>query len=200
MPQEHAHAARLLHIDDPATRQLLVKWLQNERPSDLVGGRLIEKRTTTLLHGAAQGGVGAQLFLLQGTSWWLTQGVDLYLDGDGLRPDLAGWRIDRCPAPPSPLLIEEPHRVIVAPPDWVCEILSTQSAAEDLDQTKRAYERAGVSWYWRVCVPTLSVSVYRHTVQGYKLCRTATPGAPVVLPPFETLAFRVDALLPPECV
>lgn len=68
---------------DAETRRLLVEWLSlpRERPAELLGGRIVEKRTATLVHGAAQGGVGAQLFPRQGRrspagdGWWLTQGV-----------------------------------------------------------------------------------------------------------------------------
>ncbi len=39
--------------------------------------------------------------LVEWPRWWLTQEVDLYLAIEGLRPDVAGWRIDRHPAPPG---------------------------------------------------------------------------------------------------
>ena len=197
---------------DPETRRLLIEWLSlpRERPAELLGGRIVEKNMATLVHGAAQGGIFAQVFPLQGrrssqgdppgggSGWWLTQEVDLYIGGEGMRPDVAGWRIDRHPTPPSRLNVEGHLGVIVTPPDWVCEILSTSTASQDLGRKWRAYQRAGVSWYWLVSVPHQSLTVYRRTELSYEFCETATPGAPVSLPPFETIAFHVAPLFLPE--
>ena len=126
------------------TRRLLIEWLSlpRERPAELLGGRIVEKRSATLVHGAAQGGV--------------------------------------------------------TPPDWVCEILSTSTASHDLGRKWRAYQRAGVSWYWLVSVPHQSLTVYRRTELSYELCETATPGDPVSLPPFESIAFHLAPLFLPE--
>jgi Uma2 family endonuclease len=196
---------------DPALRRLLIEWLSQprERAAELLGGRIVEKAMATLDHGAAQGGVFAQVFPLQGRrnpeggppgqapGWWLTQDVDLFIGGEGMRPDVAGWRADRHPTPPSRVNVDEHLGVIVTPPDWVCEVLSTSTASQDLGRKWRAYQRAGVEWYWLVSVPHRSITVYRRSERSYELYDTATPGDPVRLPPFEALPFHVGPLFLP---
>lgn len=197
---------------DPETRRLLLAWLSLPRQpvTELLGGRIVEKAMATLTHGAAQGGIFAQLFPLQGRrptrggppdeipGWWLTLEVDVYLGGEGMRPDVAGWRTDRHPTPPGSVNVDEQLGVIVTPPDWVCEVLSTSTASQDLGRKWRAYQRAGVSWYWLVSVPHQSVTVYRRSERSYEICETATPGEAVHLPPFESIAFHVAPLFLPD--
>lgn len=197
---------------DPETHRLLVEWLSlpRERPAELLGGRIVEKNMATLIHGAAQGGVFAQVYPLQGkrpsqgdppgwgSGWWLTQEVDVYLGGEGMRPDVAGWRIDRHPAPPARVNVKDHLGVIVTPPDWVCEILSTSTASQDLGRKWRAYQRAGVDHYWLVSVADRTVTVYHRTDHSYELCETATPDAVLHLPPFESIPFHVAPLFLPD--
>lgn len=197
---------------DPGLLPLLRQWLSlpREQAAELLGGRIAPKAMATLTHGAAQGAVFAQLFPLQGRrgapdgppgevpGWWLSQDVDVYLAGEGMRPDVAGWRTDRHPAPPGRVNVDEHLGVIVTPPDWVCEVLSTSTASQDLGRKWRAYQRAGVEWYWLVSVLHRSVTVYRRSERSYELCETAASGAPAALPPFESIAFHVGPLFLPE--
>src|SRR5438105_2465190 len=115
----------------PELRRQLVAWLSLPREvrAELLGGRIVHKAMATVEHGAAQGGVFAQLFKQQGpfgegTRWWLTQEADLFIGGEGLRPDVAGWRIERHPEPPPQVNVDEHLGVVIAPPEWVCEVLS----------------------------------------------------------------------------
>lgn len=60
---------------------------------------------------------------------------------DELRvPDLAGWRAERYAEPER-----EPYRV---PPDWICEVLSPSTMAEDRSEKQPLYARAGVGHLW----------------------------------------------------
>ena len=62
---------------------------------------------------------------------------------DVVRPDLAGWRRDRLPAPWD----ARPIRVV---PDWVCEVLSPSTASRDRVEKRRLYARSGVAFYWLI--------------------------------------------------
>ena len=115
---------------DPETQRKLIEWLSlpREKSAELLGGRIAPKAMATIEHGAAQMGVAGQLLPLQGPRrgeegppggggrWWLTQEVDLYIGGEGMRPDVAGWRADRHPAPPARDNVDERLGVIVVPP------------------------------------------------------------------------------------
>jgi len=55
-------------------------------------------------------------------------------------PDLAGWRADRYQDPEG-----GPYAVV---PDWICEVLSPSTTAEDRAQKQPLYARAGVRHLW----------------------------------------------------
>src|SRR5262249_18885421 len=57
--------------------------------------------------------------------WWILDEPELHFpSGDIVVPDIAGWRVERMPALPETAYFE-----IV--PDWICEVLSPSTAAED---------------------------------------------------------------------
>ncbi len=105
---EKAVQQALSHPWSHELRRQLAAWLSSPREAsaELLGGQLVQKAMGKGDHGAAQGGVFGQLLKLQGpsgagTRWRLTQEVDIFLGGEGMRPDVAGWRVDRHPEPPE---------------------------------------------------------------------------------------------------
>src|SRR5262245_49107979 len=94
--------------------------------NELIDGQLVRKASPSWDHGRAQSSVAT---LLKGPfdrkagrggpgGWWLATEVDVQLAADQIfRPDVAGWRRDRVPTPPT----EFP---VLARPDWVCDVLS----------------------------------------------------------------------------
>src|SRR5882757_1755825 len=102
-------------------------WLAQpeDRRLELIDGELIEKAAPSFEHGLAQGRMAGALSgafdRKAGGSggpggWWIATEVDVLLDGRGYRPDIAGWRRDRVPAP----LKERP---VTIRPDWICEVV-----------------------------------------------------------------------------
>ena len=93
--------------------------------------------------------------------WWFATEVDVYFDpGNTFRPDVAGWRRERCPEPPRgpPVMLR---------PDWVCEILST-NRRNALVKKKRTHHRHQVPHYWIVDPAEETLSVYRWAPEGYR--------------------------------
>ena len=93
-----------------------------ERFHELIGGELIQKATPSGEHGDAQAGiVGAVRTPFQRArgrggpgGWWIATEVEVRLETDEIvRPDVAGWRRERCPERPtgSPVHVR---------PDWAC--------------------------------------------------------------------------------
>jgi Uma2 family endonuclease len=99
---------KLVAKGPPAT---VADWLAQPEDArlELIDGELIEKAMPTFKHGRAQGhtvgALGGPFDRRAGGSggpggWGLATEVDIVLDGRGYRPDIAGWRRDRMPAPP----------------------------------------------------------------------------------------------------
>lgn len=110
--------------------------------------------------------------------WWILSepGVRVQVKGE-LSPDQAGWRKSRLPFLPS---------ISTLAPDWVCEILSPESAAYDRDTKMPFYSRLGIEWAWLV-------DVDRRDIEVYQLHEGSYARVPVVLQPSTRLPpFEVD--------
>ena len=76
-------------------------------------------------------------------------------------PDLAGWRKERFP-------VEEDHNWISAVPDWICEILSPQTASLDKAEKMPLYARYGVAYAWIIDpIMMKTLDVYRLESGGW---------------------------------
>jgi Uma2 family endonuclease len=160
---------------------------------EVIRGALVPKEAASFEHGATQRALGAALDGISGRTragrpggWWLGTEVEIELEPHEVYvPDLAGWRMDRVPEPPS----GKPVRVR---PDWVCEVLSPSTMKRDLGHKQRTYHRAGVDHYW-VVEPVVGVLwVYRRAADGYTLVSAleadeAVAGELVRIEPFDTI-------------
>ncbi len=192
----------------PDVQQKLAEWLSQPDPHmELLGGKLSPKAMAKGPHGSAQGTIFSQVVRLNGPGgawgdgpeppgprWWLTQEPDLYIGGEGMRPDVAGWRMDRHPAPPETVNVAPHLGVYVTAPDWTCEVLSKSTQARDRGIKWKAYQRAGVEWYWMVDLLNESLTVYRRNERSYEVVETAGPGEVRRLPPFEQVDFVLSPL------
>jgi hypothetical protein len=187
----------------PEEREKIVAWLSHPDPRiELIGGALRPRAMAKVKYGGAQMAIGAQLLPLQGPApreggggpggpvrWWLSQDVDLYLAGEGVRPDVCGWRMDRHPTLPEEENVDHHLGVITVPPDWVCEILSKSTSARDRGVKWRAYQQAGVEWYWIVDLRDCALTVYQRTPRSYEAVEIVGPDEIRRLPPFEGIEF-----------
>ena len=184
----------------PEARKRLEAWLSlpDGDRAELIEGRIVYKAMTSIAHGGAILGIAAQLGGLQGASdeggggWWLSQDVDMVLSGQGVRPDLVGWRIDKNPRPPEKINVSDRHLgVYVAPPDWVCEVLSGSTRARDVEEGAKwqAYYDAGVGHYWLVDLQQEELLVYRRGARSYEQVEVARRDEVKPLPPFASVDF-----------
>jgi Uma2 family endonuclease len=86
--------------------------------------------------------------------WWILFEPELHLGPDILVPDLAGWRRER-----MPVLRNVPYFELA--PDWVCEVLSTNTARLDRVRKKPTYAREQVGHLWLVDPAVHTLEVYR---------------------------------------
>jgi hypothetical protein len=76
---------------------------------EVIRGELVSKDSATFEHAATHGAISAVLGVFIGRSrpgrvggWWLGASVEVELETHEVYlPDVAGWRIDRVPEPPS---------------------------------------------------------------------------------------------------
>jgi Uma2 family endonuclease len=162
---------------------------------ELIRGTLVQKAAPTAEHGTAQshivaGVIGAFDRRPSGRwpgGWWILTEADVQIGTELFRPDIAGWRRDRCP--------ERPHgRPIAIRPDWICEILSPSTENVDRVDKMQSYYNAGLPHYWLADPIEQVLEVYRRTELAYALVLTAKAGQTIRPEPFEAVVLRVDEL------
>lgn len=124
--------------------------------------------------------------------WWIFVEVDVQLGPhDVVRPDLSGWRRERLAAPGD----QRPIRVA---PDWVCEVLSPSTAAQDRIVKRDLYARSGIGHYWMVDVEAHTLEVFELREARWLLVGTYGDDAVVRLPPFEPIELAVGRIFLPR--
>jgi Uma2 family endonuclease len=119
--------------------------------------------------------------------WWILIEPELHLGQDVLVPDLAGWRRERLPTLTGDVHIE-------VPPDWVCEVISSQTRTFDLTEKRDVYAEHGIGHLWLVDPIARTLEVF-HLVSGaWTLNAALHDDAEVRLPPFEAVAFALSDL------
>jgi len=180
-------------------RYTVEDWLavSDEKPYfELIDGELIQKAGGSFAHGAAQGAIRAALGPFLGApggaarigGWWLSLEADIVVGGQVFVPDVAGWRRDRLTARPSAKPV--PER-----PDWVCEILSPSNRQHDTILKLRRYYEAGIPHYWIIDGDERTLTVHRHTPEGYVIALRAGATAHVRAEPFDAIELHVAVLL-----
>lgn len=179
--------------------QSTADWLAlpDDHRIELIDGEFVEKAAPTFEHGRAQGHTAGAISgpydrRPGGTGgpggWWIATEVDVLLEGRGYRPDIAGWRRERAPSPPK-------ARPITLRPDWICEIVSDSNRSTDTVIKLRGYHQVGVPHYWIIDQVDRTLTVHRHTPDGYLVVLRAEAGERVHAEPFAELELQVAVLL-----
>ncbi len=122
--------------------------------------------------------------------WRLPVSCRSYEDGDDIAvPDLAGWRRGTMPKYP-----DTAYCAVV--PDWVCEVLSPSTRRLDQCERRDLYAREGVRHLWFVDPDARTLKVFELHGGHWLLLTTLVDDVPVSLPPFDAIAFPLDALWP----
>ncbi len=103
-----------------------------------------------------------------GTGWWIEQEPDVRFGDRTTAPDIAGWRVERCPDPPdgSPIILL---------PDFCCEVLSPSTERKDRTKKLPLYARSGVEWIWLIDPDLQFVEVYQ-SVNGHAMLMDSADG------------------------
>lgn len=102
-------------------------------------------------------------------------------------PDIAGRRVERIPELPATAYFD-------TVPDWVSEVLSPSTAAEDRADKMPVYAEAGVQFAWLID-PLLRTLEALELERGRWFLRgTCRDDALVRAAPFESMELALDAL------
>lgn len=176
---------------------------EEERFHELVAGELIQKAAPTGEHGDAQAGVvGAVRPAFQRKpggggpgGWWIATEVEVLLETrEVVRPDVLGWRRERCPERPTGTPVK-------LRPDWICEVVSPGNAKDDTIKKLRLYHHAAVPHYWIVDPRDATLTVMRWSEDGYVTIMRAERGEVVRAEPFDAVELAVGTLFgddPPD--
>lgn len=125
--------------------------------------------------------------------WWVLDEPELHFDEDIVVPDIAGWRRERMPVPPS-------DAYFTLAPDWVCEVLSPSTRKLDLGGKLKVYARAGVSYIWFLDPTDRSLAAYQLGKTQWELVEKLYEDASVSLLPFDAIRFNLSNLWLPHTV
>jgi Uma2 family endonuclease len=169
---------------------------EGERFHELIDGELIEKAHPSGQHGGTMGGIIAAVrppFQRKPGGqypggWWIMPDVDILLEARSIvRPDVAGWRRERCPEQPKGMPVE-------LMPDWMCEILSPSNASNDTVKKLRLYHRAGIRHYWIADPQEATLTVMRWSAEGYITVLSAERHEKVRAEPFDAIELFVGSM------
>ncbi len=159
--------------------------------AELIDGELFMSPQPKGRHVRAASFIGGHMLTRFGTSagdspdgpggWWIFYEPEchLALDRRVVIPDVAGWRRERMPRPPS-----DTHKFVIAP-DWICEVLSPSTQSRDAIVKMPRYLEAGVQWAWLVDPVSRRVDVFRAGAGEWIEVIGVEGDGPARLPPFE---------------
>lgn len=147
-------------------------------PHAVAGSRLGADLETT--YGRGRGGPGG---------WWIIDEPEVHfvLDREVTVPDIAGWRRERLPEPPSG------HKVAVVP-DWICEIQSPTTRRIDREEKMPLYGRHGVAYAWLVDPQAQTLEAYKADGSTWHLLEVFRGDDPVMIAPFEAVTLQLADL------
>jgi Uma2 family endonuclease len=164
---------------------------------EIVGGALVmtprpgvaHQRASTHLGGLVVGPFGMGV---GGPGGWVILVEPYVAFGDEVRaPDLAGWRRERWVEPPG----RAPVRVA---PDWICEVLSASTQAEDRTAKRELYRRASVRHLWLIDPEARTLEVQRLEREGWLIVGSWADDDHVRAEPFEAIDIDLGLLWGPK--
>ncbi|HEX6000658.1 MAG TPA: Uma2 family endonuclease [Hyphomicrobiaceae bacterium] len=123
--------------------------------------------------------------------WLCLPRVEVHIGPHVVVPDVAAWRLGRI----APLLDE---KWIDLAPEWVCEVLSPETAVRDRGEKKIVYSKAGVRNLWLVDPALRTLEAFELKDGRWRLLESFRDDATVVAPPFISLSFPLNSIWTPD--
>jgi len=163
--------------------------------AEILNGRLHTHPRPSPRHAYATSSLDGRLFDPFGEGnggpggWWILVEPEVHLGAEVVVPDLAGWRRERMTSLPD-------DAWIALSPDWVCEVIFPSTAQTDRSLKLPIYAEHEVRHCWLVDPGVRTLEVYRLTEARWTLLATLKEDDRVQQPPFDAIAFPLDALWP----
>lgn len=153
---------------------------------EIVGGEIVVAPRPNEPHAHATSDLGVLLggpfrLGIGGPGGWVFRDEPRIRFGEDIRvPDLAGWQAARWGTPPrkGPLTVT---------PDWICEVLSPSTAADDRTVKLPLYARAAVRHVWLIDPDARTLEVLRLEGSSWLLAATFGGDARVRAEPFDAV-------------
>lgn len=159
---------------------------------ELIGGEIVRRPMARSEHGMVQGGTRSELSPFTRQSgpggWWIITEVSVAYDARECPVhDLAGWRKERLPAPPT--------GIIDIPPDWVCEIVSPGHERKDTLHLFLLLQRRRVPYYWIIWPEDRVLIAHQLEGANYKVIATISDQTTARIPPFDAIELDLAYIL-----
>lgn len=160
---------------------------------EIIAGTLHASPRPAGPHTVASSNLGATLIPSYGFGepgpggWRILDEPELHFGEDVVVPDLAGWRLERMPSPPSGAFIE-------LVPDWLCEVLSPSTARLDRVAKLPLYAHVGVQHVWLLDPLARTLEVLRLVSGGWLVVATFGGDDAVEAEPFDALPISLARL------
>jgi Uma2 family endonuclease len=184
-------------MNDPARRRATyedVLAAPEHMVAEIVDGKLRLQPRPAKPHAAAATALGEELGppFKRGKGgpggWIILDEPEIHLGEDIVVPDLGGWRRQRMPA----LVDDEPYFTVA--PDWICEVLSPNTATLDRAKKLPIYAREGVSHAWLVDPRARTLEVLRLEGRNWLVLGVFADDARVRAEPFEVFELELGIL------
>ena len=126
--------------------------------------------------------------------WVFLTEPELHLGEDVTVPELAGWRIERLPPPPSPDPLD-PVKITLTP-DWVCEVLSRTTEVYDRGEKRDIYAAAGIRHLWLVDPRIEQIEAFELSGARWSPLGIHSGKAAVRIAPFDALEIDLGRVWP----
>ncbi len=161
--------------------------------AEIIGGQLRTHPRPATPHARASTRLGIKLGgpfdLGEGGpgGWVVLDEPELHLLGAILVPDLAAWRRERMPEMPDAAFLD-------SAPDWVCEVLSPTTEAEDRADKMPLYAGAGVRHAWLVDPIAHTLEAFALEGDAWRVLGSWRGDARVRVEPFDAMELELSSL------
>ena len=170
----------------------------SHKVAEIINGELRALPRPAPKHAQASSDLGVLLggpfrFGLGGPGGWrILDEPEIHFGAVGLEdilvPDLAGWRLERLPELPQ-------EAYFTLAPDWVCEILSPSTAADDRADKMPIYAREGIAYLWLIDPIARTLEIFKLGADGHWILLGIHRGAARVrAAPFDAIELDLSPL------
>jgi Uma2 family endonuclease len=156
-----------------------------------IGGHAFKTSLGGGITERAIGGILMHVMPLEDSGWWFMRRSEFHIAGDVVVPDIAAWRHERMPYIPDVEFFE-------VAPDWVLEIVTSETARLVRIQKLPLYARWGVEYVWLVDPMIRTLEVFRFVDGLWRLIVVHGGDQLPRAEPFESVELKLPCLWIPE--